>query len=89
MEGGGSIFGTIMMQVNRGADQFSQLCKNSGYDFILRFLPKSAPPLPFNIPVPSSRNELLFRTPSAFPLFILTILAHLCLPVFRIMYFVM
>jgi hypothetical protein len=55
----------------------------------LRFLPKSAPPLPFNIHVPSSRNVLLFCTPSAFLLFSLTILAHLCLPVFRIMYFVM
>ena len=54
-----------------------------------RFLPKSAPPLPFNIHVPSSRNVLLFCTPSAFLLFSLTILAHLCLPVFRIMYFVM
>jgi hypothetical protein len=54
-----------------------------------RFLPKSAPPLPFNIPVPSSRNVLLFCTPSAFLLFSLTILAHMCLPVSRIMYLVM
>jgi hypothetical protein len=55
----------------------------------MRFLPKSAPPLPFYIPVPSSRNVLLFYTPSAFPLFTLTILAHLCLPVSHIMYLVM
>ena len=55
----------------------------------LRFLPKSAPPLPFNIPVPSSRNVLLFCTPYAFLFFSLTILAHMCLPVSRIMYFVM
>jgi hypothetical protein len=56
---------------------------------IMRFLPKSAPPLPFNIHVPSSRNVLLFCTPSAFLLFSLTILAHMCLPVSRIMYLVM
>ena len=56
---------------------------------LLRFLPKSAPPLHFNIPVPLPRNVLLFYTPSLFALFILTILANLCLPVSHIMYLVM
>jgi hypothetical protein len=47
--------------------------------FFRDFLPKSAPPLPFNIPVPSSRNVSLFYTPPGFPLFILTIFAqHSC-----------
>ena len=64
-------------------------CVNPAAKKNMSHLPKSAPPLPFNIPVPSSRNVLLFCTPSAFPLFILTILAHMCLPVSCIMYLVM
>jgi hypothetical protein len=38
-------------------------------------LAKSAPPLRFNIPVPSSRNVLLFCTPSFFLLYYAPILA--------------
>jgi hypothetical protein len=37
--------------------------------FFLKKLAKSAPPLRFNIHVPSSRNVLLFSTPSFFLLF--------------------
>jgi len=43
--------------------------------FNKRFLPKSAPPLHFNIPVPLPRNVLLFYTPSFFLLFYAPILA--------------
>ena len=43
--------------------------------FMLKNLAKSAPPLRFNIHVPSSRNVLLFCTPSFFLLYYAPILA--------------
>jgi hypothetical protein len=53
-------------------NRFEGLCVGG---YIMKKLAKSAPPLRFNIHVPSSRNVLLFSSPSFFLLFYALILA--------------